>query len=856
MSINEPFVIATYNHPLFASTNTDYVSVAVQSDGAHVIQLSTLRPVISHTLGPSTTFASPPLTVSDNKTHTHTTYAVIQSSSDLREGQLPGKTIWIWTENLSSSIADRAEAHKKKAAVTVPHTIAGLYHLPELPRRVIVVSHTGEVSLLDADSMRVQTMLDRSSNGTGSLVKTFVYPRVDCTFLSPNTTRQDGAVVVLALVDSKTNNVVLEAICITSEPKDNPFIFIGSCKTEFSISQITDFSCSTSGYVSILTNDGHWHSHTLDPSDRESFTLSPTSEPFKLKHLRFSKDSTTKSVALLPLTSSHVLLAGISSSKDIVLHIWDLQYSVLITTHVLPLPSVFASSPAPYTLTLVPSFPTSSSSATAQKPPLVDSQALLVLAPPSQTNPSGKAMNGSSKSKSKSKPAQAAPVPSTIFVIPYVVARQSTIANAMGRASASAQWIAPSEDDEGGDEDERDGLDEGRRKVLKAMQEAMVGNRPQAANEGFLKWEKASQQGVDGDQDQSSKVTYGYGFVKRVLEVVLQPEKNPASVIYSSEIVRHLMQRRVVSAGMVEGGLVKVLKAKNDWVCCFRGFSITTKADINGQKSIELALENVIDLRETEIAEALWDVIISSNPLAITTTTATTDPDAMQVDSNPVTNQDTSSLTDFLALCVEYKTTPAHLRVAVRQQLLRAVPTSAHAWSAAECALAVLHVLVGWIRAWTVREVKLMPEVRKREDGVWVVDSNKGDDGRKSREKEGRRSMPELSKILAFTETFLDATFLTLVQHSPAQEVLKELETLFESEIAFTLDVQPLFGALDQFARAHERVLREAEERASTGGVDVVGKKGYQEDWRQRKKRQHEQAGMGIGLYQVEELVL
>jgi hypothetical protein len=80
--------------------------------------------------------------------------------------------------------------------------------------------------------------------------------------------------------------------------------------------------------------------------------------------------------------------------------------------------------------------------------------------------------------------------------------------------------------------------------------------------------------------------------------------------------------------------------------------------------------------------------------------------------------------------------------------------------------------------------------------------------------------------------------------------------SLLEQEIQFTEAIQPLCGALDEFSRAHKRALRDAGESASIAkGVGAGGSK-YQEDWRQRKKRDRELKSMNIGLYQMEELLL
>lgn len=129
-------VYASYQKP---SNNSDgFVSVAAQSDGVHVLdvccfswglssavhlryffQVSTLHPIISHTLGPATTFACAPLTQHRPSKNTHTTYVVITSSSDVEAEHL-GKTIWKWTENLSSSpSADRSSSSKSPHETTV-----------------------------------------------------------------------------------------------------------------------------------------------------------------------------------------------------------------------------------------------------------------------------------------------------------------------------------------------------------------------------------------------------------------------------------------------------------------------------------------------------------------------------------------------------------------------------------------------------------------------------------------------------------------------------------------------------------------------------------------------------------------
>lgn len=98
-----------------------------------------------------------------------------------------------------------------------------------------------------------------------------------------------------------------------------------------------------------------------------------------------------------------------------------------------------------------------------------------------------------------------------------------------------------------------------------------------------------------------------------------------------------------------------------------------------------------------------------------------------------------------------------------------------------------------------------------------------------------------------FLRTLLDASFLTLLQHPPAHVVLRRIQTQIEPEIMFTDHMEQLRGPLEKFAKAHTKAIRE------TG----LGKsKKPLGDWRQRRKQAHEQAGLSIGLYQLEELVL
>lgn len=105
-------------------------------------------------------------------------------------------------------------------------------------------------------------------------------------------------------------------------------------------------------------------------------------------------------------------------------------------------------------------------------------------------------------------------------------------------------------------------------------------------------------------------------------------------------------------------------------------------------------------------------------------------------------------------------------------------------------------------------------------------------------------------QVLAFLQTVLDASFVTLLQHTPAQRTLQTLSAHLGPEIMFTEQLEQLRGPLETFARAQAKAIKDAALGRGGKKEEPVG------DWRQRRKVAHEQAGMAVGLYRLEELVL
>jgi hypothetical protein len=117
----------------------------------------------------------------------------------------------------------------------------------------------------------------------------------------------------------------------------------------------------------------------------------------------------------LPLSSSRVLLAGITTSDpEVAILLWDLQYSVVLASHIFALPTSLFGSSKP-----------SSSSVSIRLSAVSESQAALTLSPvPSVVVTSSHR--------------------STVYGIPFTLTATSTVAAALGRAAATSKWLSRS----------------------------------------------------------------------------------------------------------------------------------------------------------------------------------------------------------------------------------------------------------------------------------------------------------------------------------------------------------------------------------------------------------------------------
>lgn len=260
-----------------------------------------------------------------------------------------------------------------------------------------------------------------------------------------------------------------------------------------------------------IAQDGCWISFQVELK-HDGISVYSVAQPLRLKSLTFigktiEASSVGGEVSLVALNTSLVLLTAITPSptRNIVLLVWDLQYSVLLASHVLPIPS---------TLSQLPKLSMHLRLVAATTP-----QALLILSP--------RAADAQTKSSSAR---------SSIFVVPLTVPKTSTIGNAMGRAPAGAQWLVQP------DATADDALEPARAKVVAAVRSAIAGNNPAAAEKAFFEWEQSERQASSsaGAEEEVTSV-----FHKRFIELTFH---HPTAITTGTGRTRASLRPRSVNS--------------------------------------------------------------------------------------------------------------------------------------------------------------------------------------------------------------------------------------------------------------------------------------------------------------------
>ncbi|KAG2013070.1 hypothetical protein CC2G_010007 [Coprinopsis cinerea AmutBmut pab1-1] len=828
-SIEDPFQLASYtsssrwkgkkstldhvytsqlNSSLSKSRREGYVTVSTQADGIHILDVSTLHPLVSHTLGPSTSFSCPAITTETSPSY-YSTYAVIESSPELRGADEAGRVIWKWTQQ-PGSVSSVTDSQKKTSRVAVPTSqrIHSLHSDPTLPKRILALTTTATLLVLDAETLEEKAKTEGSSEASSDALQVFVFPSGECS-LSPSTG------VTVAIASSTEASLFLRILSID---EGDAFTVVGDFEFSHKHEQIAGVSFSNSGCLSVLSKDGEWHAYALASSDNNSSTTParprPLATPLRLNNFSFaalkaakSSAKATSPLSIVALTSSHVLLAATSpSSSDIHIQVWDLQYSVLLATHTLPVPAAFASTPLNLRFgTHRPVLPSSSSPLSA-----VYGQAVLVLSPASSSKQESSAQN----------------VTSSVLVVPYAVAAQSTIAAALGRAGVTKQWLKPMADSAAAGQG-KSPADSAKSKMLNAVRTALEGGRTKTAESTFSSWLTEAETATKASSKSAEKAStppapvFAHGFVKEIVDLVLPPLKSTGKAPYqhSAEILKALLERNLVFNGMVEGGILPALRARNDWA------------------SIELSLSSINDLPINDIVDCLVSVIQHHRNKAAS--------DSMDVDSEP----STPTLPAFLALVINYvhTTTPSQIIIALKRHLRDS-----------EDVAAVAQTLVTWIRALVQQrkntDLGVWPsnkDMEQNEHGVLVYNPQSRDKRMVKNAAKKAGGPPVFERVIAFLQPFLDACFLPLLQHPPSHPLLHELQNSLIEESALSELLLQLQGSLEPFSVSHQKALREA--AIPQREREKQRQKG---DWRARRGGAAGVIGnVGtVGVYQLEEL--
>ncbi|KAI9513303.1 hypothetical protein F5148DRAFT_1372599 [Russula earlei] len=773
-AIGEPFLLSNYENNLgdlpIASRRGVYVTherssgsarkakdglatVAVHGDGVHVIDVSDLHVVGSFTLGPSTTFACPSVSrmIEENGARSRRIYAAIEQSPGVRSEDA-GRTIWMWDDKQTS---ERAQG--KKSSITVSQRVSRIYASEDLPDCVVFLSPGGDVSVMDVDLATQRG--EWKSHVNLPLLASYMFPKASATFLHAQPVAPLATLVLLFSSPS------VFQVCLLSIHEDRiETVLDESTAVDASV---VEASCSASGYISCLQSDGQWRSFQLAVTTPSSLSLLSVSPPLRLAGLTFIGNNSdaaaiqhsSRSVSLLPLGTSLVLLCGgVIQSQELVLLLWDLRYSVVLASQRFSIPARL-----------------SKDSIHLELIPALGTLALLSVS---------------------SGPLDKPKTFSIVLVVPVTAPATSTIANAMGRASNSAKWLAKPEALSDGLEVNVP-LDSDRRGLLDKLKMVTQQDLPEAADSAFFEWlgnRSGSAVAVDSQNVEQGNHLFGHEFVREILDIVLQSKST--SALYPSKIVHHLLENRVVSATMLSQSLLGLLAEKQDW------------------HAIQLAFKNVPNLPEAEVIKLLRSALKDSPP-----------PNTYGGQSEAM-GSDTSTLSSVLAACVSYPTSDAALRMAIRGQL-----------NHAEVVLPILVILDDWLVMLSSHGVSLIHDSNATgNDPSAVVPT---------RLCSGRVEIPPFDEVLGFLRAIFDATFVTLLQSTQSHQLLRRLAAHIQSELSAIDELQSLCGPLGHFARAQEKTVSEKQRPPA-----------QLEDWKRRRKLAHERASMGVGLYQVEELII
>ncbi|PVG03662.1 hypothetical protein CPB86DRAFT_810725 [Serendipita vermifera] len=737
-------------------SKVNYATIGVAGDGIKIIDLSTLQPEAATIFGPGSTFHCTPISRSvQNKDGDpeRQTYAVTGTS---QPGSEKGENISLWTSSETLSTLE------KRSSITIEKSPAELFAPVWMSDTLLAISQEGIMTICDSE-LNTQWTDKPASRFRSKLISSFLFNTSD--FNSANGTNQGSTKTGLLLsIVLLRKNVELRTSIVSSSSVEH----IDARKLDVSSEALSSVTCNSDGFLTALGSNGHLFPFTLE---RHQNGMQVTRlDPIHLHNIHFN------SLSILSLTSSHLLVAGITTKDPaIALLLWDTRFLTLLAERRVSIPaSLSLASPDEIRLQLV-------SSSDRQSLLVVNSQLSTTLTDsPSSTK-------------------------GVIFIIPHNVPATSSLANAIGKAQATNNWLAPAPKPpqlQGVDPEE-----ESREEVLQEIIQALDAGKVEEADRIFFDWEAAEKATVkalakeeakkrmelksdskahvngnatgddvnmNSDDDVKEKHTekkvkvkhirtqvyFGYSFLTRLLEALL-PSEIPPGRGYSPKIATYLLERKLITDGMVDGGVLKALQVRKDW------------------ESIRWALRNTVDVSEDQLLSLLVETIHVHNSKSPT--------DEMDIDhSSDKKSSRTLPLSQVLGHVIAYPTSAPPMRVAIRRHLKQA-----------EDVLEVLKIINRWMETRDDKKKDLtlgnVEEKLKYGEELNVE---------KPLNKNGR---PRLDLLVTFLSHVLDAKLVDLLQYRPSHAILHSLYNHTLPEMGYLDSLEKLRGPLEPFVIGDRR---------------------------------------------------
>ncbi|KAL7416131.1 hypothetical protein BDY24DRAFT_381123 [Mrakia frigida] len=309
-----------------AGSNVEEVAVGVDGEGIWRYDVATTNPTSSHTVPPTTTFSTPPLSLS-TRAGTRVTIIGVQTSEGISKSSA-GKSIWCW----------RGEDVEKEV-LEVPTPVSQLLSLSTSPNHLLLLSPSSAPSLVSFGSSPLTHIPNTSSTSSSSKsasspVYAAVFSRKSCAFAAGS----DGDVLVEVYPQG---SIKIWSISSSYEEDNSPEITLereitsvpGLKKKEKE--EISQAGLSEKGTLQILTNHSHLHTLSLSSTTLLSI-LAPYTFPYPSPSTSIASLPTAYTFLLQPTTS---LLHLVSPLFPAVLASIPLPASTLSSNsiHVVPL---------------------------------------------------------------------------------------------------------------------------------------------------------------------------------------------------------------------------------------------------------------------------------------------------------------------------------------------------------------------------------------------------------------------------------------------------------------------------------------------------------------------------------------